>query len=184
MALKMPHFAIYPMAAAGAVALSSVWQVLARIVESAVPGGRPKSAWVEGVAWVLVISSAAWTGSRFVATPRPVPAITEDMYRAGLWARDHAQADCIEYLVRQDSTSYWLHQAVLRNPMQPPPESAPPVFFYREAVVRWITGNSFPVAIADLSVVPREVREDLDVLARFGHVAVGRRRGTTACPGR
>ncbi len=184
MALKMPHFAIYPMAAAGAVALSSAWRLLARIVESAVPGGRAKSAWVEGVAWVLVISSAAWTGSRFVATPRPVPAITEDTYRAGLWARAHAQPDCIEYLVRQDSTSYWLHQAVLRNPMQPPPGSAPPVFFYREAVVRWITGNSFPVAIADLSVVPREVREDLDVLARFGHVAVGRRRGTTACPGR
>ena len=147
-------------------------------------GRSAEKLWVEGVAWLLVVACGAWTGSRFVATPRPVPAITEDMYRAGVWARDHAQPDCIEYLVPHDSTSYWLHQAVLRNPMQPLPGSAPPVFFYRVAVVRWITGNSFPVAIADLSVVPREVREDLDVLARFGHVVVGRRRGTTACPGR
>lgn len=183
MALKMPHFAIYPMAAAGALALSSAWRLLLRVVESAVPGARPKTGWAEGLAWVLVITCTAWTASSFASVPRPAPAITEDMYRAGRWARDHAQPDCIEYLVPQDSTSYWLHQAVLGNPMQPLPGSAPPVFVYREAVVRWITGTSFPVAIADLSVVPREVREDLEVLARFGHVAVGRRRGTTACPG-
>ena len=183
MALKMPHFAIYPMAAAAALALSSGWRLLGRAVALAVPGGRLKTGWMDGVAWLIIVACTAWTASRFVSTPRPAPAITENMYRAGQWARDHAQPDCIEYLVTQDSTSYWLHQAVLRNPMQPLPGSAPPVFVYREAVVRWITGNSFPVAIADLSVVPREVREDLDVLARFGHVAVGRRHGTTACPG-
>ena len=68
--------------------------------------------------------------------------------------------------------------------MQPAPGVAPPVFVYRDALVRWITGTSFPVAIADLSVVPREVREDLEVLARFGRIAVGRRRGTSACPAR
>jgi hypothetical protein len=183
MALKMPHFAIYPMAAVAALALASGWQLLARVAELAVAGGRLRPGWTEGVAWVLVAVCIAWTGSRFVSTPRPAPAITEDMYRAGRWARDHAQPDCVEYLVPQDSTSYWLHQAVLRNPMQPLLGSAPPVFVYRDALVRWITGTSFPVAIADLSVVPREVREDLDVLARFGHVAVGRRHGTTACPG-
>jgi hypothetical protein len=182
MALKMPHFAIYPMAAAAALALASGWRLLGRVA-AAVPGGWLETGWAQGVAWALVVACVAWTASRFVATPRPVPAITEDMYRAGQWARDHAQPDCIEYLVTQDSTSYWLHQAVLRNPMQPLLGSAPPVFVYRDALVRWITGTSFPVAIADLSVVPREVREDLDVLARFGHVAVGRRHGTTACPG-
>jgi hypothetical protein len=61
---------------------------------------------------------------------------------------------------------------------------APPVFVYRDALVRWITGTSFPVTIADFSLVPREVREDVDVLARFGRIAVGRRRGTAGCPGR
>lgn len=183
MALKMPHFAIYPMAAVAAVAVSRAWRLLGRGVESVVPNAWLRPGWADGVAWVLVVVCAAWTAQRFVSMPRPVPAITEDMYRAGRWARDHAQPDCIEYLVPQDSTSYWLHQAVLRNPMQPLPGSAPPVFFYRDALVRWITGTSFPVTIADLSVVPREVREDLDLLAQFGQVAVGRRRGTIACPG-
>ncbi len=183
MALKMPHFAIFPMAAAAALAISSALQMLARAAETAAPEGWLKQHGVKGVAWVLVVLCGAATAARFVSVPRPVPAITEDMYRAGLWARAHAQPDCIEYLVPQDSTSYWLHQAVLGNPMQPAPGAAPPVFVYHDALVRWITGTSFPVAIADLSVIPREVREDLEVLARFGHVAVGRRRGATACPG-
>ena len=184
MALKMPHFAIYPMAAAAALAISGAFQTLAQVAARAVPEGWLKRHGMDVLAWVLVVACGAVTGARFVSMPRPVPAITEDMYRAGRWARDHVQPDCIEYLVPQDSTSYWLHQAVLGNPMQPAPGAAPPVFVYRDALVRWITGTSFPVAIADLSVIPREVREDLDVLARFGDVAVGRRRGTTACPGR
>ena len=39
------------------------------------------------------------------------------------------------------------------------------MFVYRDALVRWITGTSFPVTIADFSLVPREVREDVEVLA-------------------
>ena len=137
------------------------------------------------MAWVLV----GCVGARRPRDLRPFRsrsrAITEDMLIAP--AAGHAitcRPNCIEYLVAQDSTSYWLHQAVLGNPMQPPPGVAPPVFVYRDALVRWITGTSFPVTIADFSLVPREVREDVEVLARFGRIAVGRRRGTSACPGR
>ena len=184
MALKMAHFAIYPMAAAAALALSGVWQTLARVVESAAPDGWLKKPWAESLAWLLVVACGAATAARVMSEPRPMPAITEDMYRAGRWARDHVQPDCIEYLVQQDDTSYWLHLAVLGNPSQPPPEAAVPIFVYRQALVRWISGTSFPVTIADLSVIPRDVREDLDVLAQFGRAAVGRRRGTTVCPAR
>jgi hypothetical protein len=182
MAFKMLHFAIYPMAAAAALALSGAFQILARAAEAAAPEGWLKRHGIDVLMWVLVVASGAATGARFVSAPRPVPAITEDLYRAGLWARAHVQPDCVEYLVEQDSTSYWLHQAVLGNPMQPPPGAASPVFVYHDALVRWITRTSFPLAIADLSVVPREVREDLVMLAQFGGVAVGRRRGTTECP--
>ena len=184
MALKMPHFAIYPMAAAAVLPISAAFQLFVRVAETAAPDGWLKRHGMDALAWVLVVACGAATGARFVSAPRSAPAITEDVYRAGRWARDHVQPDCVEYLVLHDSTSYWLHHAVLGNPMQPAPGAAPPVFFYRVALVRWITGTSFPVTIADLSVVPREVREDLDVLARFGHVVVGRRHGTTACPGR
>ncbi len=181
MALKMPHLAIYPMAALAALALASVWRLLERVVAAIV---RLPRAWTSAIAWLLVAGCVGWTAVRFASVPQPERAITENAYRAGRWARDHVPTNCIEYLVPQDSTSYWLHQAVLRNPMQPPPGVAPPVFVYRDALVRWITGTSFPVTIADFSLVPREVREDVEVLARFGRIAVGRRRGTSACPAR
>jgi hypothetical protein len=183
MALKMAHLAIYPMAALAGLAVSAAWSAIVRRAESFAGHGLT-TRWVEGAAWTAVACGVAWTATTVAAWPRPAPAITEDMYRAGLWAREHAQRDCIEYLVPQDSTSYWLHLAVLGNPWHPAPGAPVPVYVYRDAVIRWIDGTSHPVAIADLSVVPRDVREDMDVLARFGHIAVGRRRGTTACPGR
>jgi len=184
MALKMPHLAIHPMAGLGGLALSSAFGGLVRLVESLVPSPWLTPARVKGAAWLIVAAGFGWTASNLAAMSRPAPAITESAYRAGLWAREHAQRDCIEYLVPQDSTSYWLHLAVLGNPSLPAPGTPEPVYVYRDAVSRWITGTSYPVAIADLSVIPREVREDMDVLARFGHIAVGRRRGTTACSGR
>lgn len=181
MALKMPHLAIYPMAALAALTLASLWRLIEGVVAAAIPNGWLPIGWGSVVAWLLVIGGVAWTAARFASVPHPEPAITENAFRAGRWARDHVPPDCIEYLVRQDSTSYWLHQAVLRSPMQPAPGVAAPVFVYRDALVRWITGTSLPVTIADLSLVPREVREDLDVLAQYGHIAVGRRRGTSGC---
>ncbi len=64
-----------------------------------------RAGWASGLAWLLVVGCVAWTAARFMSVPRPEPAITEDMYRAGRWARDHTPPDCIEYLVPQDSTS-------------------------------------------------------------------------------
>jgi hypothetical protein len=184
MALKMPHMAIYPMAALGGLALSSAFGVVARLAESFVPGRRLTPGWANGAAWAAVAAGLVWTASNVAAMPRAVPAVSEDAYRAGRWAREHAQPDCVEYLVPEDSTSYWLHLAVLGNPSQPAPGAPAPVYTYRDAVIRWLTGTSHPVAIADLSVIPREIREDLDVLVRFGPIVVGRRRGATGCPSR
>ncbi len=116
MALKMPHFAIFPMAAAAALAIASALQMVARVAETAAPEGWLKQHGVKGVAWVLVALCGAATAARFVSVPRPVPAITEDMYRAGLWARAHAQPDCIEYLVPQDSTSVLVAPGRPRQP--------------------------------------------------------------------
>jgi hypothetical protein len=85
MALKMPHLAIYPMAALGGLALSAAWGLLAAR-GSFVPDGMAEEALgrrrgVGGVATVL-----AWTAQHCRAIPQPAPAITEDLYRAGLWA--------------------------------------------------------------------------------------------------
>ena len=177
MALKMLHFAIYPMAALAGVTIGVAYQAMQGIAWRRKADPR----WAMVCSWTLVLVLAAGVSRRVLAEPRPEPAITERLFRAGAWAREHVRTDCVEYLVPQDSTSYWLHLAVLGNPSQPPANALPTYYFYKEAVVRWITNTSYPVTIADLSVVPREVREDVDVLARFGHIIVGRRRGSTAC---
>jgi hypothetical protein len=129
MALKMAHLAIYPMAALGGLALSRAGAAIARLAEPHGAGARLKTRWAEGAAWMAVAGGVAWTATTVAAMPRPAPAITEDTYRAGLWARDHSQTNCIEYLVPQDSTSYWLHLAVLGNPWHPAPSAPVPSTF-------------------------------------------------------
>jgi hypothetical protein len=95
--------------------------------------------------------------------------------------RQQGASSCVDYLVPSDDASYWLHHAVLRNPMRPPPGAPAPVYFYRDAVTRWITGGGLEFAIADLRVVPREVREEIDVQAQFGTIVAGRNRAGVPC---
>jgi hypothetical protein len=61
------------------------------------------------------------------------------------------------------------------------PGAPPRVFVFRDNVERWIRRTAHPFAIADLSVLPRDVRDDIEELARFGEIAVGKRRGTSGC---
>jgi hypothetical protein len=131
-------------------------------------------------AWIALVVVAAVAARVVSAMPRHAPVITEDLFRAGAWARDHVQRGCVDYLVPSDDTSYWLHHAVLGNPMHPPPGVPAPAFFYRDVVTRWIAGQGLPFAIADLTIVPREVREDIEPLAQFGSIVTGRRRGGQA----
>jgi hypothetical protein len=162
-----------------AAALTLDWVL--RGVRQVMPRRWRVSMLATATVWLLVIGTAGVVAKRFVTIRRPAPAITEDLFRAGQFARLHVQPNCIEYLVPQDSTSYWLYLAVLGNPSHPPSGTLPSIFIYREALVRWITATSNPVTIADLSIVPREVRDEADVLAQFGQIMVGRRRGTNGC---
>ena len=98
------------------LAIAGAFQLLARVAESAVSEGWLKRHGMDVLAWVLVVACGAATGARVVSMPRSVPAITEDMYRAGRWARDHVQPDCVEYLVLQDSTSVLVAPGCARQP--------------------------------------------------------------------
>jgi len=169
MARKMAHLAILPMAVLSALAIAHACRVAARA------GAARRLAWI---ALVIVVAGAGRTIS---AMPRHAPVITEDLYRAGLWARDHARPGCVDYLVPSDDSSYWLHHAVLRNPMHAPPGAAPPSFVYRDVVTRWVVGRGLPYVIADLTVVPREVREEIHGAARFGSIVAGGRLNAGPC---
>ena len=48
----------------------------------------------------------------------------------------------------------------------------------KKAIVRWILPDGLPYAIADrFDALPRDIRTNVDVLARFGPAAVVQRRG-------
>jgi hypothetical protein len=51
--------------------------------------------------------------------------------------------------------------------------------------VRWLTPGGLPYAIADLPSLPRDVRQELDIIQQFDSAAVAKRRGPSSClPGR
>ncbi|HEY7498964.1 MAG TPA: hypothetical protein VH740_10640 [Vicinamibacterales bacterium] len=177
MALKMVHFAVYPMAVLAALSIGAAFRWLMHAgSRTRVAGPVPVDASV-AACWAVVFVLVAAIVRLAAAGPPQVPVITEDLFRAGAWARAHVPTACVEYLVPQDASAYWLHHAVLGNPSYPPPGARMPAFSFRDAVVRWITRTSVPFAIADVHAIPREVREEIDERARFGQVIVGVRRG-------
>lgn len=179
MAQKMAYLLLWPMVALAALALGDLWtRVAAR---------RPRSAvWHTGVAWgVVAVVLGGVTGS-FVWQPkrlRPLPpALTSlDVYDAARWARAHLPVGCIEYLVGDDETSYWLHLAVLGNPRMSARTADWATYEPKDAILRWLTPGGLPYAVADLPALPRGVREELDVAERFGSAAIVRRRGPASC---
>jgi hypothetical protein len=110
------------------------------------------------------------------------PTVTEPLERAGEWAQAHVPRDCVEYLVDDDSTAYWLHLAMLGNPRSSARTIDDDTYDLRRALLRWVTPGGLSYGIADLNVVPRDVRNDFDVIAQFDQAAVVRRRDRSACP--
>jgi hypothetical protein len=175
MALKMVYLAVYPLAVAAAVALAAVLATLVRWGGAGRRGGMR-------MAWTLVVLLSLAIAPAIARAPRPRPAITERLNLAGRWARVHVDPACVEYLVGNDVAAYWLHLAVLGNPRMSARTSDTTSFERDPAIVRWMTAGGLPFAIADLSVVPTDVQQDFDVLARFGSAAVVARRSGGACP--
>lgn len=109
---------------------------------------------------------------------QPSP-MTESSYAAGLWARNHLPAGCIDYFTRRSLTGYWLHLDLLGNP-RVSPRMDEETFDFRETVGRWIEGRGLPYAIVeDLSSIPRELRPKMETLQPFGSGAVVKNRGQT-----
>jgi hypothetical protein len=182
MALKTLYLAVYPFAAAASLALAGLWQVAVRA-----SGTRVAGTWLSGragewLAWGLVLVLGGAVARPLIAAPRPAPVVSEPLYLAGQWARDHVQRACVDYLVADGDTGYWLHLAVLGNPRTAALEGDVDAFDPHKAMVRWVMPGGLPFAIADLRILPKDVLESVDVLARFGPAAVVRRRGATSCP--
>jgi hypothetical protein len=156
LALKMMYLAIYPLSVAAALVV-------------------PRRRWT----WALVAAGVVLIGMQ---RPRSVGLAHESTYRAGVWARDNLPPACIDYLVADGDTGAWLHLAVLRNPRTTRRMEDPDTFEPKKAIERWIYPAGLPYAIAeDFNALPRDIRTNVDVLARFDPAAVVKRRGSPRC---
>lgn len=177
MALKMFYLLVCPQAALAALALAAAIRLLSRRIMHTAPA--PMAAW----SLTLVIGVGAALHARTVlARPLSVPAVSEPLAQAARWAADHAPASCVEYLVGDTNTAYWLHLAALGNRRMSARTADPSTFELRDALVRWLTPGGLPYAIADRRVLPADISRELDVVADFGTAAVAKRRGPAVCP--
>jgi hypothetical protein len=175
LALKMFYLAIYPLTVAIALTAAAVWR--------AVPGVARGSRRAELMAWTLVGVIAIAVARPLAQRPRVKPVVTQPAFLAAQWTRAHMSSDCVDYLVSDGYTAYWLHLAVFGNPRAAGRTLDEDTFEPKKAIVRWILPNSLPYAIADdFDALPRDIRTNVDVLAQFGPAAVVKRRGPSSCP--
>jgi len=180
MALKMFYLLLWPMAACASMAVGELW---IRIGPLGAGSRRPAAAAATLLFVVLAIVSTRLVRKPALLHPLP-PAVSLPLYEAGMWARVNVPPQCIEYLVGDDETAYWLHLAVLGNPRMSDRTGDNSTYEPNDAVMRWLTPNGLPYGIADLSALPRGVREELDIVQQFGTAAIVKRRGPASCDAR
>lgn len=168
MALKMAFLVIYPLAVAASLTLARAWS---RIVPRTFP-----------LAWALVAILAIVIARPLIAAPRPKPIVSQPLYLAGQWARANVPPGCVDYLVTNVYTAYWLHIAVLGNARASARSGDDDTYQPKQTLNRWILGGGVPYAIAEnFEGLPRDIRTNVDVIARFGPAAVVKRRGSSSC---
>ena len=102
----------------------------------------------------------------------PAPVGSPDLFAAGIWARAHLAPACVEYLVADGDTAYWLHLAVMGEPRASGRTADLDHYGRNAAVGRWVDGTSLPYAVADLALLPAEVRRDTTEVYRAGGAAM------------
>jgi hypothetical protein len=211
MALKMVYFAIYPMAVAAAVALAGLLAVmqagigrlhatLRNLLRSGASRGssaRPTARAFSGsdaspsslsllsiMAWTIVAALGLSAVRSMIRAPRPRPAVSQSLFLAGDWARTHLPPECVDYVVSNVYSAYWLHIAVLRNARAAPRSVDDDTYQPEQQRIRWIEPDGLPYAVAeDFDQLPKDLRTNVDVVVRFGPAAIIKRRGRAACAG-
>jgi hypothetical protein len=172
MAFKMVYLAIYPAAVLAALAIASPER--AWLARRNAPGeSKGVLGWIVATILMILIVRPALTG------PRAIPVVDLDLYAAGKWTRANVGQTCVDYLVADAETAYWLHLAVLGNPRASDRMIEIDRYDPRAAAGPWITSEGRSHAIADLRLLPDEVRSNVDVIAQYGSAAVIRRKDAT-----
>ena len=164
MAFKMVYLAIYPMAVLAAIGIARI-------------AGAARAS--ESVGWLVAAALLIATVQPALNGPRPVAIVSDDLSAAGKWLRARGGAACADYLVADAETAYWLHLAVLGNPRATERMQEVDRYDPRTAAGPWITAEGRDYAIADLRLLPVEIRSRVDLAAQFGSAAVIKRRDAT-----
>ena len=164
MAFKMMYLAIYPLAVLSAHAIAR-------------PSAKTRAH--EPIGWLIAAALLVLVVRPALAAPREIPVVTRDLQAAGQWLRANHAAACSDYLVGDAETAYWLHLAVLGNPRSG--ERMPEIDRYavNAAMAPWITAEGRSYAIADLDLLPAEIRSRVQIVKQFGRAAVIARPGAT-----
>jgi len=175
LSLKMFYLAVYPLTVSAALLVASCWRFVSRLLR--IPERRAAR-----LAWVLAAVVAIAVARPLAAVRRPRPIVTQPVLDAAVWARTVMPPACIDYLVVDGYTAYWIHLAVFGQPRASGRAMDEDTFDARRGLVRWILPNGLPLAVVDdFEALPRDIRTNVDVLARFGPAAVVKRRGPSAC---
>jgi hypothetical protein len=188
LALKMAYLAMYPLA----VGAAYLFCIVARPARSLalLPKDRAQVVQVTArprrvVWWLVPIVVLVFVVHSMRAMPRSAPAVvTDPLNDAGRWARTHLPPSCVDYLVDDGDGAYWLHLAVLGNARASARSTSSDTYDPQKARERWILPGGLPYAIVEnLEALPKDIRDSVDVLARFGSAAVVKRRGRVTCEG-
>jgi hypothetical protein len=158
MALKMVYLAVYPITAAAFIGLAGFLRARTALLLTS----------------VLLVAAA---GTQWWTHENAPAIVSRDLWAAGTWARQHVPRSCVDYLVANEYTAYWLHLSVLGNPRSAARSADDDLYRTESSFARWIRGEGPPYAIARVSVLPREIRERVDIIFRDGDAAVLRRPG-------
>lgn len=174
MAFKMVYLAIYPAAVFAAVAIANPERaMLARRREH----GESKGS----LGWILAAVLLLTAVRPALTAPRTLPIVDLDLYDAGKWVRANVGQTCVDYLVADAETAYWLHLAVLGNPRSSPRMEEMDRYEPRAAVGPWLTAAGRGYAIADARTLPDEVRSRVAIEKQFGNALVIKRPGAVTC---
>ena len=168
MAFKMMYLAIYPAAVLAAVAMASPERAMST-------RSREHGASKGALGWILAAVLLLAAVRPAMTSPRTVPVIDLDLYAAGKWTRANIGQTCVDYLVGDAETAYWLHLAVLGNSRGSGRMAEIDRYEPRAAVGPWITAEGRNYAIADLRLLPDEVRSRVEIVRTFGTAAVIKR---------
>ena len=173
MAIKMGYLVIYPLAVCAALAVFTLWSWTA---------GRIAQGGIETMlAWAALAVVCILVGRSTLKIATQKPTVSESLYQAGLWARARApDPSCIDYIVADNHTAYWLHLAVTGNRRMSARTADDATYETRAEILRWIKPDGLPYGVADLAVVPKDVLAENEVVARFGSAVVIKRPGVAS----